>query len=149
VAGIGTFATGHPLVLVMPVSNGTTGLGAYANVVGDLRLPSDQQTYDRWFNNEKDAARNPAVLAPAAFSLGNGTRTFPEVRGPKVKRLDLLVSRLQKIGAVTAELRMEAQNALNTPQLADPVGDFNSVNFGRIITGTGERRVQVGLRLAF
>jgi TonB dependent receptor-like, beta-barrel len=149
VAGIGSFATGHPLVLLMPASNGTTGIGAYANVVGDLRLPPGQQTYDRWFNNEKDAARNPAVLAPAAFSLGNGTRTFPEVRGPKVKRLDLLVSRLQKIGAVTAELRMEAQNAFNTPQLSDPIGDFNSVNFGRIITSTGERRIQLGLRVAF
>lgn len=149
VSGIGFFATGRPLVLVVPVSNGPTGIGAYANVVGDLQVPGEEQTPDRWFNNEKDLTRNPAVLPPAAFSLGNGTRTYPEVRGPKTKRLDLLVSRLQKVGATTVELRVEAQNALNTPQLADPVGDYNSVNFGRIITGGGERRLQLGLRVGF
>jgi hypothetical protein len=66
-----------------------------------------------------------------------------------VKRLDLLLSRLQKIRTATFELRVEAQNALNTPQLADPVGDYNSGNFGRIITGGGERRLQLGVRLAF
>lgn len=148
-SGIGILATGRPLVLLMPVSNGPTGIGAYAKVVGDLRLPSGQQTYDRWFNNEKDPSKRPAVLPPDAFTLGDGTRTFPEVRGPKVKRLDLLLSRLQKVRTATFELRVEAQNALNTPQLADPVGDYNNVNFGRIITGGGERRLQLGLRLAF
>ena len=67
----------------------------------------------------------------------------------RLKRLDLLLSRLQKIRTTTLELRVEAQNALNTPQLADPVGDYNSVSFGRIITGGGERRLQLGLRLGF
>ena len=148
-SGVGIFATGRPLVLLMPVSNGPTGIGAYAKVIGDLRLPGGQQTYDRWFNNEKDPAKGPAVLPPDAFTLGDGTRTFPQVRGPKVKRLDLLLSRLQKIRTTTLELRVEAQNALNTPQLADPVGDYNSVSFGRIITGGGERRLQLGLRLGF
>jgi hypothetical protein len=137
------FATGKPLILLVPVSNGPTGIGAYARVVGDLRLPEGQQTYDRWFNNEKDPAKNAAVLAPEAFTMGNGRRTYPEVRGPKVKRLDLMLSRLQKVGRTTAELRIEAQNAFNTPQLADPVGDYNSVNYGRIITGGGERRLQL------
>ena len=114
-----------------------------------LRLPEGQQTYDRWFNTEKDPAKGAAILPPDAFTMGNGKRTFPEVRGPKVKRLDLMLSRLQKVGTRTLELRVEAQNALNTPQLADPVVDYNSVNFGRIITGGGERRLQLGVRLAF
>jgi hypothetical protein len=148
-SGVGIFATGRPLVLLMPVSNGPTGIGAYASVVGELRLPAGQQTYDRWFNSEKDPTKGPAVLPADAFTIGNGKRTFPEVRGPKVKRLDLMLSRLQKVGTRALELRVEAQNALNTPQLADPVGDYNNVNFGRIITGGGERRLQLGLRLAF
>lgn len=149
ISGIGTFATGKPLVVSVPVSNGTTGLGAFAKLVGDVRLPAGQQSYDRWFNNEKDLTKSPALLPPDAFSQGNGRRTYPEVRGPKVKRLDLLISRLQRIRTTTLEIRVEAQNALNTPQLADPVGDFNSANYGKIVSGGGERRLQLGVRLGF
>ena len=141
--GIGTFASGRPLVLGVTASNGvSTGLGAYANVIGDPKLPPNEQTLDRWFNTA-------AFAQPAPFTFGTGTRTYPVVRGPKINRLDLLVSRLQKAGASSVELRMEAQNVLNTPQFGEPVGSLTDPNFGRIITGTGERRLQLGVRLGF
>jgi len=38
---------------------------------------------------------------------------------------------------------------LNTPQFGEPVGNLTDANFGRIITGTGERRLQLGVRLGF
>jgi hypothetical protein len=124
-------------------SNGvSTGLGAYANVVANPELPSGEQQLDRWFNTA-------AFTQPAAFTFGTGKRTYPEVRGSKVRRLDLLLSRLQKHGTSTIELRVEAQNALNTPQFGEPVSSLTDSNFGRIITGGGERRLQIGVRWGF
>jgi hypothetical protein len=142
--GIGTFASGRPLVLGgVTASNGvSTGLGAHANLVGDPTVPAGEQTLDHWFNTA-------AFSQPTPFTFGTGTRTNPDVRGPKIKRLDLLLSRLQKVGTSTVELRVEAQNALNTPQFGEPVGSLTDANFGRIITGGGERRLQLGVRFGF
>jgi len=142
--GIGTFASGRPLVLAgVTASNGvSTGLGAYANVVGDPALSAGERSLDHWFNTS-------AFVQPAPFTFGTGSRTYPDVRGSKIRRLDLLLSRLQKRGRSTIELRVEAQNALNTPQFGEPIGGLTDVNFGRIITGGGERKLQLGLRFAF
>ncbi len=142
--GIGAFASGRPLVLAgVTANNGvSTGLGAYANVAGDPQLPAGDRTLDRWFNTA-------AFTQPLPFTFGTGARTYPDVRGSKIRRLDLLLSRLQKRGASTIEFRIEAQNALNTPQFGEPVGGLTDVNFGRIITGGGERKLQLGLRFAF
>ena len=142
--GIGTFASGRPLVISgVTASNGvSTGLGAHANLVADPKLPSGEQSLDRWFNTA-------AFTQPAPFTFGTGARTYPDVRGSKVRRLDLLLSRLQKLGASTIELRVEAQNALNTPQFGEPVSSLTDSNFGRVITGGGERRLQLGARWGF
>jgi hypothetical protein len=142
--GIGTFASGRPLVIAgIAASNGvSTGLGAYANVVGDPKVPASERTLDHWFNTA-------AFSQPAPFTFGTGTRTYPAVRGPKVDRLDLLLSRLQKYGRSTIELRIDAQNAFNTPQFGEPVSSMPDRNFGRIITGGGERRLQLGIRFGF
>ena len=63
--------------------------------------------------------------------------------------MDLLLSRVQKRGSTTIELRVEAQNALNTPPFAAAVSSLTDSNFGRIITGGGERRLQLGVRWGF
>jgi hypothetical protein len=87
-------------------------------------------------------------VARAAASV-IALRHYPVVRGSKVRRLDLLLSRLQKRGTSTIELRVEAQNALNTPQFGEPVSSLTDSNFGRIITGGGERRLQLGVQWGF
>jgi outer membrane receptor protein involved in Fe transport len=141
ISGIGSFASGRPLVLGgVTASNGvSTGLGAHANVIAD---PASEQTLDHWFNTA-------AFAQPTPFTFGTGTRTYPAVRGPKINRLDLLISRAQKVRTSTVELRVETQNVLNTPQFGEPVGTLTDANFGRIITGTVERRLQLGVRLGF
>src|SRR5206468_5287563 len=50
--GIGTFASGRPLVIGgVTASNGvSTGLGAYANVVGDPTVSGSERRLDHWFN---------------------------------------------------------------------------------------------------
>jgi len=151
VSGIGSFATGRPLIITgITTSNGvSTGLGAYAKLLGDPKLPEGQQTLDHWFNSEKDPANGAAFAQPDPFTFGTGKRTYPEVRGPRVQKLDLMLSRIQPIKKTNLEFRVEAQNVFNTPQFGEPVSAFNSVDFGRIITGGGERRLQLGLRLWF
>jgi hypothetical protein len=151
VSGIGTFATGRPLVITgTTTSNGvSTGLGAYAKLLGDPKLPEGQQTLDHWFNSEKDPALGAAFAQPDPFTFGTLKRTYPEVRGPKVNKLDLMLSRIQPIKKTNLELRIEAQNIFNTTQFGEPVSSFSSVDFGRITTGGGERRLQIGLRLWF
>lgn len=142
--GIGTFASGRPLVIGgVTASNGvSSGLGAHANLVGDPTVPASERTLNRWFNTA-------AFSQPAPFTFGTGARTYPDVRGSKIRRLDLLLSRLQKRGRSTVELRVEAQNALNSPQFGEPVSSLTDANFGRIITGGGERRLQLGVRFGF
>jgi hypothetical protein len=66
-----------------------------------------------------------------------------------VNRLDLMMSRLHRVRTSTIELRVEAQNALNTPQFGEPIGTMTDGNFGRIVTGGGERRLQLGVRVGF
>ena len=149
-SGIGSFATGRPLVLTgITASNGSTNLGAYVKQLGDPALPEGEQTLDRWFNNEKDPTKGAAFAQPDPFTFGTGKRTYPEVRGPKVKRLDLMLSRIQPISRTNLELRVEAQNVFNTPQFDEPVSSFTSGDFGRIVSGGGERRLQLGLRWWF
>ena len=141
-SAVGSWASGRPLVIAgVTASNGvSTGLGAHANLNGDPTV--DDKTLDRWFNT--------AVFAqPTPFTFGTGTRTYPQVRGPKVNRLDLLLSRLHRVRTSTIELRIEAQNALNSPQFGEPISSLTDANFGRIITGGGERRLQLGVRVGF
>ena len=141
-SAVGTLASGRPLVIGgVTASNGvSTGLGAHANLSGDPTVRD--QSLDRWFDTASFAQ-------PTPFTFGTGTRTYPQVRGPKVKRLDLLLSRLHRVRASTVELRIEAQNALNQPQFGEPIGVMTDGNFGRIITGGGERRLQLGVRIGF
>jgi Carboxypeptidase regulatory-like domain/TonB dependent receptor/TonB-dependent Receptor Plug Domain len=142
--GVGALASGRPLVVSgVTASNGvSTGLGAHANVVGNPALSAGEVTLDRWFNTA-------AFTQPAAFTFGTGTRTYPQVRGSRIRRLDILLSRLQRVGTSSVEFRVEAQNALNSPQFGEPVGNLIDPNFGSIITGIGERRLQLGLRFGF
>ena len=150
-SGIGAFSTGRPLVITgITASNGvSTGLGAYAKLLGDPKLPEGQQTLDKWFNNEKDPAKGAAFAQPDPFTFGTGTRTYPDVRGPNVKRMDLMLTRSQPIKKTNLEFRIEVQNVFNAPLYGEPIGSFTDVNFGRINTGTGERRMQLGLRFSF
>jgi len=141
-SAVGTWASGRPLVIGgVTASNGvSTGLGAHANLNGDPTV--SDQTLDRWFDTS-------VFAQPTPFTFGTGTRTYPQVRGPKVNRLDLLLSRLHRVRTSTIELRIEAQNALNKPQFVEPIGSLTDGNFGRIITGGGERRPQLGVRVGF
>ena len=143
VSGITTFATGTPVVITGPNDVHLPGVGGYANRLRSPVLPSDQQSIDRWFDTTAFAAAPP-------YTLPNGSRTEPNLRNPGMSTFDLGLSRSQKIRErVNLQFRAEFFNAFNTPQFDAPTGSLTSVNFGKIVSASGARNIQLGLRLSF
>jgi hypothetical protein len=143
VSGITTFATGTPVVITGPNDVHLPGVGGYANRLRSSVLPSDQQNIDRWFDTTAFAAAPP-------YTLPNGSRTEPNLRNPGMSTFDLGLSRSQKIRErVNLQFRAEFFNAFNTPQFDAPTGSLTSVNFGKIVSASGARNIQLGLRLSF
>ncbi len=78
------------------------------------------------------------------------------MRGPGVVNLDMGLFRTFKVTpTVDLQFRAEAFNVSNTPHFANPNGNVNSSNFGRILaTQTayalgGSRQFRFGLHLTF
>lgn len=82
--------------------------------------------------------------------FGNAPRNF--VRGPDFFNIDMgLFRTFTFTETIKLQLRAEALNALNHANFANPQGNINDANFGFITstTGTGERNIRFGIRLAF
>jgi hypothetical protein len=67
-----------------------------------------------------------------------------------MKTFDVGLSRIQKIRErANIQFRAEFSNAFNTPQFDAPTGSVTSVNFGKIVSASGTRNIQLGLRVSF
>jgi hypothetical protein len=72
-----------------------------------------------------------AFAQPAAGTLGTSVRN--SIRGPGSKTIDLALSRQFRVASQQQiEFRLEAFNALNWLQLANPATARNSATFGQI-----------------
>ncbi len=132
-------------------------LGNWGNVIfvgniNDLKLPSDQQIWAHWFNN--DAA---GFERKSANSLVNNIRTFPLrfgfLRGDKTNNFDFS---MQKKTSITERkqvvFRMDWLNALNHTVLPAPNLDPTSSEFGKISASTQAnypRRIEFGFHFLF
>jgi hypothetical protein len=101
---------------------------------------------------EKSLTRylNRAAFAqPAPGTFGNSARN--SIKGPGFWKIDLAISRLVSLGgAHSVEVRLEAFNLLNNFNWGNPVTNFNSGTFGRILSQTGDPRImQFGVKYAF
>ncbi|MCL5744537.1 MAG: TonB-dependent receptor, partial [Acidobacteria bacterium] len=88
-SGITTFSKGMPVVITAPGNTRLPGVGATA-VRSKSGVLDTNQTLDTWFDT---TAFQPAPT----YSLGNDSRTEPDLRGPGTKTFDLSVSRIHKI----------------------------------------------------
>jgi outer membrane receptor protein involved in Fe transport len=142
-SGVTTFSRGLPMVITGPNNTRVPGVSAMAVRLKDPVLPEGQRTLDRWFDT--------TAFAPApTYSIGNDSRTQPQLRIPGIKTFDVNMSRTQVIKErVTVQFRAEWFNALNTPQFGAPNGNVTATNFGQITGASNTRVVQLGLRLAF
>jgi len=108
-------------------------------VVGDPDV--EDQTSENWFNKAAFVPNTPGVW-------GSATRGM--IRGPFYFNVDVALARTFPTGKGTRlEARVEAFNVFNRFQLADPVVDYASVNFGKIVTAEDARILQFAVKFTF
>jgi hypothetical protein len=140
--------TGTPLSPIMAVNETDTfSQGNRPNLVGDPNLSSGRprvQKLAEWFNTA-------AFADPGAFAFGNAPRSFGT--GPGVFNVDLsLLKDFRAAERFDLQLRLEALNAFNHANFANPDTQFGTSAFGQVTglySGTPARIVQLGLHLAF
>jgi hypothetical protein len=149
ISGITSVASGEPLALRAQFNNtGTVLRTVRVDTVEGVDPRVGNQGPDQWFN--------PAAFRhPDDFSLGNGPRTHPFLRGPMSQNHDLSLSKRFTIDRdKTIEFNTSAFNFINNANWNDPdvvIGPDSApnVNAGKIIGSRGGRVIQVGLRFSF
>jgi len=123
----------------------STRVAPLPNFGGDATLP------DRFTNQVVvDANGNIILQNPVPGRPGNTSSTLSVLEGPGSLRLDMaLTKKVQIREGTTFTLRVDAINALNTPQWDNPNTDINSANFGRITGADGARTVTINARIDF
>ncbi len=143
-AGTAIWQKGTPILIVANGFSELTGFFASQNAV---RRPNHVGA--NTFNTSdyrKNARSGTAVIdinafaTPAALTLGDGSRTYDDVRRDNYRNFDLSLTKVfgfnenrQKM-----EFRIEALNALNLVVFGTPGNNINSSNFG-IVTSQGNR----------
>jgi hypothetical protein len=120
---------------------------------GDLAavmLPVEQRTAERWFNTDAGFDRR------AAAQLGSNVRRFPlrfsGIRGDGINNVDASFMKKFPINErVSMQFRLEAINAANHVQFADPNTTPTSTAFGSITgeKGHGQRQLNLFLKVVF
>jgi hypothetical protein len=169
VSGVTYFQSGRPLTIARAEDIAGVGdtAGQIYNLVGDPSVANQQfsvgRTVDQnfWFN--------PAAFArPAAGTFGVGGRNPDSLRGTSFQSWDIaLFKNIPLGGSKRLQLRLEAFNFINHPNLGDPTGggapdsgsapatnggvvvDPNNADFGRVLTKTSERNIQLGIKFSF
>jgi hypothetical protein len=124
---------------------------------GEVALPEDQRTLNRWFDVTRFDRRPPSANVQPT---GRNIRTFPlrfsNIRAQNINNVDLSIFKNTAITETTKiQLRMDLINAFNRPWLFS--GSQISVNptannFGQITAGNQAnyaRRVQLMLKFIF
>jgi hypothetical protein len=104
--------------------------------------PYGDETLDNYLNLS-------AFATPAAGTYGDHVNN--SVEGPGYWSVDLALSKLVALrDTQQLELRVEAFNLFNNFNWGNPVTNFNSGTFGRILTQAGSARVmQFGIKYGF
>jgi hypothetical protein len=146
--GIATYQKGVPLELSanIPVSGGVYGGALRPNTDGHsaaLYGPAEKRL-NEYFNISD-------FSIPPSFTLGNVSRTLPDIRAPGIDNYDLsLFKNFKPLERLTVEFRLESFNAFNHPQFGAPSTNINSVTFGQISSqANSPRNTQVAVKLLF
>lgn len=146
ISGMALMQGGAPLQVTQSGGNIWDGTQR-PNLIGDPSTSGRvQDRLNNWFN--PTAFAQPLIDTP-----GSSPRNL-NYRGPGIKTLDAaLLKSIRTREGQRLEIRLEAQNATNTPMFADPGGlAFGATNFGQITGmrgGIGPRNMQFGLKYYF
>ncbi len=119
--------------------------------INNIKLPSDQQTVQRWFNTEAGFERN------ASLQLASNVRTFPLrfgfIRADNIHNYDLSIIKNTRIKErLNVQFKGEFLNAMNHPLFPAPNTTPSVVAFGQAIAATQAnypRRVQLNIKFLF
>jgi hypothetical protein len=163
VSGVTYFQSGIPLTVWR--GDDYAGVGDTTaqpwDLVGDPTVANPQFSQGRavdqnfWFN--------PAAFKrPANGTFGNAGRNPDGLRGPWFQSWDIAVFKNVPMGGSRRlQLRLEAFNFINHPNNGNPnqgasgntiggvVVDPLSADFGRVLTKTSERNIQLGAKFSF
>jgi Carboxypeptidase regulatory-like domain len=143
----GTPANGR-LGGVVQTSNDIAGVGDVAvgqpwDMVGDIDFK-----YQLYTGAGTEAFNTAAFRAPAAGTFGNAPRNV--IINPGEMQWDLALFKNFSVGgARKLQLRAEAFNFLNHPNLGGIEANPTNGNFGRITSKSGSRDIQLSVRFAF
>jgi hypothetical protein len=143
ISGIFSLQSGRPLT-VSTSDRSNTGIGTRnrPNAIGDPMVPRNRRSIDNWFD-------------PAAFTLQPlytfGTAGRNTLIGPGVNVADLALSKNLPIGeGKKLQVRVEAFNLANHPNFDNPNTQFDSPQFGKILSAeNSERQIQFALSYVF
>ena len=132
--------------------------GAALNMPGNAQTPDQIKPVVDTLGNVGDDGTwfdTTAFARPTGVRFGTVGRNT--MRGPGVVNMDLSLFRTFKIvERVNLQFRAEAFNLGNTPHFANPNGNANSSNFGKILSTQSaadavgrSREMRLGLRLGF
>jgi hypothetical protein len=149
VSGITTLQTGLPLIIggvtnntniftasQRPNNNGTSAFIDHSGKSKDEKMA-------KWFDFS-------VFSQPPAFTIGNLSRTLPDVRAPGTNITDLALMKNTYFGPdqrFNFQLRAEAFSAFNHFNLGSPDTSLQSGNVGRITGGSGTRNIQLAAKL--
>lgn len=149
VSGTTTLISGEPLAL-HPQYNKTASVvqGLRVNLVPGVDPSISNPSAEMWFN--------PAAFdQPDDFTLGDGPRTHPHLRGPRYQNHDISITKRFPISADRLiEFSAVGLNFVNHANWTEPdmvIGPLSApnVNAGKIIGSRGGRIVQLGVRVSF
>jgi hypothetical protein len=137
-----TMESGPPVSMSASVVGG----GNRPNAVPGEQAKISNPTIDRWFNTA-------AFSVPTPYTLGNVSRTLPNVHADSVFGIDLsLFKDFPVREGMKLQFRAEAFNVTNTPTFAAPNGNVNATTFG-VVTATAftpkPRELQLALKFFF
>ena len=145
VSGVTFYRSGSPISIVDTVDTAGVGPGSGSqpwDVVGDPKVTGARGLGLPWFRGE-------AFARPANGKFGNAGMNL--LRGPGFGNWDMAVFKNFRWmeGRMNTQFRAEAFNFPNHPNLGNPNSNPRGGFFGVITSKSGERNLQLGLKLSF
>jgi hypothetical protein len=148
IAGVLSLQTGFPFTINVSgdsagIGGGSGGILIRGNPIAgqDPQLPADQRSTTRWFNTG-------AFVAPPAYQFGVLGRNT--ITGPGIFNIDTTLSKRFRIREHTGlEVRLEAFNLFNTPNLTQLGRIINASDFGQVNSQLPPRQIQLGAKITF
>jgi len=139
-SGISAFQTGQPFS-VNSVTSVQGSANSRADRVPGVPLYPSNKTKTQWFNTA-------AFRAPANFTYGNSAYNL--LRGPGYQNWDMSLSKTTEFERVNLQLRADAFNAFNHPNLGAPNATITNANVGIVTSQSGaSRTMELGAKLFF